>query len=235
MALPVWQGTTTDQQGNIVAGAEVKVVNEATGLDAVLFSDRAGTVGITNPFFADSNGFAQFYTTPGEYRVTSTNTATTDTNTWRYTVLSGTAAIRNTGTASGEVPLNSDLGTAAYKDVNAAGDVWGADNIEYGSNANGEYWKYPDGLLICTYSNSLASQSITFSVDGTFIFDAPVATFPHAFIAAPEVASSGQVIGRVGWTEPSEQTTTTVFVRFITLVSMTEDIKYGYQAIGKWK
>ena len=61
-------------------------------------------------------------------------------------------------------------GTAATLDVNANGDVWGASNVEYGTNANGEYWKYPDGLLICTRSVTPSVTGMTtFSLASTFI------------------------------------------------------------------
>lgn len=82
MANAVWQATITDQSGNVLPGAEVEVVNEATGLSAPLFATRTGT-SKSNPFFADANGFAQFYAAPGLYRITATSAGTGTTITWR--------------------------------------------------------------------------------------------------------------------------------------------------------
>jgi len=91
MALPNWQRTITTTTGDVVPGAEVEVVNEATGLPADLYMSRAGTSAKTNPFFADSSGFAEFYADPGEYRITATGAA--GSQVWRYEVLTGTAAL----------------------------------------------------------------------------------------------------------------------------------------------
>lgn len=101
----------------------------------------------------------------------------------------GTASTKDTGTASGEIPLNSDLGSASTKDsgtlageiplnsdlgssssVDSSGSIWGAGNIESGSNANGQYWKYPNGMLIC--QNKISTSTSTNSTS----------TFPHAFL-----------------------------------------------------
>ena len=73
MTSPVWQATVTDDTGDVLPGAQIDVVIESTGTDATLFSNRAGTTSLSNPFFADSEGFAQFYTEPGAYRITATN------------------------------------------------------------------------------------------------------------------------------------------------------------------
>lgn len=81
MTLSVFQATITDQSGDVQAGAEVEVVNEATGLPATLYSTRGGAA-TTNPMFADADGFAQFYTEPGEYRITATSGVFS--KTWRY-------------------------------------------------------------------------------------------------------------------------------------------------------
>ena len=86
-ALPNWQRTIVTQTGDVVPNAEIKVVVEATGLDAVLFTDRLGTVPLANPFFTGSDGFAQFYVAPGTYRVTATGPA--GSRTWRYEEIFG--------------------------------------------------------------------------------------------------------------------------------------------------
>ena len=69
MALGALQFTCTDRRGNVVGGATVKVYNEATGALASIYSDRAGSTVLGNPFYADADGYAIFYADIGEYRV----------------------------------------------------------------------------------------------------------------------------------------------------------------------
>jgi hypothetical protein len=72
MTLSVFQSSVVNNSGDVQAGAEIEVVNEATGLPADLYSTRAGAV-TTNPMFADADGFFRFYTDAGEYRITATS------------------------------------------------------------------------------------------------------------------------------------------------------------------
>ena len=116
MALPIWQRTITDNQGNVIPSAEVLVVVEATGLEADIFSNRSGTTPRTNPFFTGSDGFAQFYAAPGEYRIEATGP--TGSIVWRWNVLVSDIAIKNTGTGASDVPTNADLGTMSTQNAN---------------------------------------------------------------------------------------------------------------------
>ena len=118
MALPIWQRTITTEAGDVIPGAEVEVVNEATGLAADIFSNRAGTTPRSNPFFTGADGFAQFYVAPGEYRITATGP--TGSITWRWNVLTGDAALmtNNTGSAT--------LGTVAAQNANSVNISGGA-------------------------------------------------------------------------------------------------------------
>ena len=96
MANAIWQATIVDQSGNVLPGAEVTVVDESTGLSAPLFTTRTGTTK-SNPFFADANGFAQFYAAPGLYRITATSSGTGTTMTWRN------VRLIDVGTSAGDV------------------------------------------------------------------------------------------------------------------------------------
>lgn len=107
MANSVWQGTIQNSTGDIVPGAEISVYDEGTGSLAVIYLDIGGTA-LTNPFFSDSSGFAQFYADAGQYRITATETGSGLSQTWRHVRL-GSGGSTDTGTASDEVPLNSDL------------------------------------------------------------------------------------------------------------------------------
>lgn len=107
MANSVWQATIQNAAGDIVPGAEITVIDEGTGLNAVIYSSKAGAA-LTNPFNADTGGFAQFYSGPGEYRITAFDIGTGLTQTfdnWRL----GDAGARDTGTAAGYIPLSEDV------------------------------------------------------------------------------------------------------------------------------
>ena len=185
MALPVWQATVTDDTGDVLPGAQIDVVIESTGTDATLFSNRAGTTSLSNPFFADSEGFAQFYTEPGAYRITATASGGGTTRTWRYVSLFDfDANVIGSGDLYGR---DSILGTVSE----TAGVPTGA-VIESGSNSDGEYTKYADGRVIAT-----ALVTVNFNgdidLDSRRAFDPPV-TFLYDFTAVDGgVGSSANV------------------------------------------
>lgn len=82
MVLGVFQRTIVDNSGDTIGSASVEVRREDNGALAVLFSDRAGTVGADNPFTAGPDGFAQFYLAQGSYRVVATSGGFS--RTWRH-------------------------------------------------------------------------------------------------------------------------------------------------------
>jgi hypothetical protein len=70
MSLAKYNRVVQDTAGNGVSGASIEVRSEVPGQPlAVLFSDRAGTVGLGNPFPADSDGSFGFHTIGGAYQV----------------------------------------------------------------------------------------------------------------------------------------------------------------------
>jgi hypothetical protein len=70
MSLARYNRVVQDANGNGVAGAHIEVRSEISGQPlAALYSDRAGTVAIGNPFDADSNGSFGFHVVGGAYQV----------------------------------------------------------------------------------------------------------------------------------------------------------------------
>jgi len=70
MSLARYNRVVQDANGNGVAGAHIEVRSEIPGLPlAALYSDRAGTIGLGNPFDADSDGVFGFHVVGGSYRV----------------------------------------------------------------------------------------------------------------------------------------------------------------------
>ena len=91
MALARWQATIQDFQGNIVPGASVEVRQEETVGSplAALFADRAGTIPLSNPVIADTEGFVAFHVAGGAYQITASSNNFQ--RQWRFTPI-GTAA-----------------------------------------------------------------------------------------------------------------------------------------------
>jgi hypothetical protein len=202
MANSVWQGTVQDASGNIVTGAEISVYDEGTGTLATIYSDIGGTA-LTNPFFSDSNGFAQFYAAAGQYRITAVEAGSGLNQTFRHVRL-GEAGSVDTGTASDEVPLNSDLtdvlrdsdigqtvaglsspGETSWDSGNLNRDSFGGDS---GSRVSGEAVTTSAILFKIKDSNTTEPSSIT--VTGNFdILNADLTIREAALIPSLSVSS----------------------------------------------
>jgi len=61
----IYQRVVQDATGAIVPSAQYEVFDEGSGLNATIYSDRAGTTTITQPAFADTSGIIQFFIDPG--------------------------------------------------------------------------------------------------------------------------------------------------------------------------
>ena len=112
MSLPAFQTTVVNGTGDILTAATVTVTVESTGAAAVLFSDRNGTIGLGSGGVFSVNGttaFAQFFASPGEYRIEANDAVSGFSETWRYQVLSGTASLVDTGLLTGNVPTANQL------------------------------------------------------------------------------------------------------------------------------
>lgn len=119
-----FQRTIVDASGNIQASPTITVRDASTNALVSLFSNRAGTTGITNPFTGTVDGFAAFYVAGGAYNVTATKGAFTIT--WNYVAV-GTAqeydieGIQDLITAS--IPTSFGDGTALLPSIKHTGDV----------------------------------------------------------------------------------------------------------------
>ncbi len=114
---------------------------------------------------------------------------------------------------------------------------------EYSSNANGEMWKFPNGLMICANTVTLTYQSeATLSVG---------ATFPQAFAGTPPKVSIGmlRIHGGTDVGVTVIRKTSNIYVYWTSTSSVTifctnetessfnagEIMFCSYIAIGKWK
>lgn len=106
--------------------------------------------------------------------------------------------------------------------------------VEYGSNANGKYWRFESGLQICTINDS-ASIDVT-TVSGVLYYGSSTWTFPAAFSEVPAVSAdyfgSAKVLASGG-----TSLTTTYYVSYaIAGASYAASvIDRRHLAIGRWK
>ena len=118
MSLSVWQRNIVTESGDVIPDAEIEVFDAGSSSKPDLFSDPDGNSSITNPFNADSNGFARFYVAGGRYDI-AVNGAVL----WEDVAL-GTAQRRDTGSAPSEVPTNDDANERGFaQQVNSVSDL----------------------------------------------------------------------------------------------------------------
>jgi len=86
------------------------------------------------------------------------------------------------------------ISIASNGDVNfTAGLLAGSSEVaEYGSNANGEYVRFYNGMQICWHEVSLSGEPVTITSGGIYIGTARTWTFPAQFDATPSL--SGEVV-----------------------------------------
>ncbi|KIF56250.1 hypothetical protein [Pseudomonas fluorescens] len=129
------------------------------------------------------------------------------------------------------------LGLTILGTVSQSGGVPTGALMEYGFNANGEYWKFASGLMLCAYSvtfsatiNSPAGSLYT-NAAGNF---GPVTT-PATFASAPKsylsISGGFAIAGTAG-----VPTTTSFgsFIHFCHFAAGATTYRYDLFAIGRW-
>jgi len=124
-----FQRTIVDTAGNIQASPTITVRDATTNALVSLFSNRAGTTGITNPFTGTVDGLAGFYVAGGAYNVTATKGAFTIT--WNFVAI---------GTAQEyDIEGIQDLITSSIPTSFASGTV-SAPSIAHTGDSNTGFW-----------------------------------------------------------------------------------------------
>jgi len=114
-------------------------------------------------------------------------------------------------------------------------EVFDSASVERGSNANGEYVRFPDGTQICwqesEHSNiDIALASATYGYRHANVISW---NYPAAFASASEI--SFLVTGRTGSTAAAYKGTTLAQFFFVAPVSVAADTRYANKiAIGRW-
>lgn len=166
------------------------------------------------------------------FRATATNTGATTIN------LDGVGAVACrtiTGVALPSGYIRTGVDTVASFD----GTYWVLDRqIEYGSNANGEYTRFADGWQICTKRMTGLGPINTALGSGFVSGNISIGAWAAAFSAVPEVSGSGFGTNTHVWSGswPVAPTTTTGGVthlfRFVT--SAATDYALSITAFGRW-
>ena len=125
MSTGYWQRTITNDAGDIIANASVEVREPSADFTGSLVSlvDIDGA-GLSNPFNADSEGFARFGTSPQLVDIRATGSGSQ--RTWRKVAINGTAAVADTTTGPSD-----KTGVARAEDLsNNASWNWHDGNLD---------------------------------------------------------------------------------------------------------
>lgn len=147
------------------------------------------------------------------------------------TTITGTTGVSQCQAGSvgiGDIQASVIVGTTTQSGGLPTGSI-----IERGSNANGEYVKYADGTMICTFA-----QTITLNINtayNTVFFALPSWTYPVAFASNPIASLGAQRTGGVLSTGSGSASTTVASLYVIDYTSTTgQSITLRWFAIGRW-
>ena len=129
------------------------------------------------------------------------------------------------------------LGNAAVGTVSESSGTPTGDIVERGSNANGEFVKFADGTLICTFkSDTVASFTINGSY-GSLYQGVKNFTLPATYTDTNYAVSCRVTYGAgASWSQGYANTTSTVTLQAWDIVSRdgSTNAKVAYLTIGKW-
>lgn len=174
MSLPVFQTTIVNEFGEIIPSPVMTILDESTGQPASLFSDRNGTVplGTNGVFTGGTNGFAQFFTAAGNYRVKAEQASAGFEQTWDFVAMVGDSAFYQVGIGASQIPTNAllpNFGTAAEADVQTSP----TDATPDRAMLNGAFGLGGVGVAIPSNDYNLALTPATYSGAGNSGTNAP--------------------------------------------------------------
>lgn len=129
-----------------------------------------------------------------------------------------------------------------YEDGNLIGGIEGDKVVgsEHGSNANGEYWKYPDGTLICVKKMSI---SVTCNNTWGALYESSeinMGAWSYAFIDIPTISAPAFCCNNYfAWTEGISGTSATAAGKtYLCRATLVDELITGtlhITGIGRWK
>ena len=149
------------------------------------------------------------------------------------TSISGTTGVDKI--QDGSVKVGDIDPTAIVGTVSKSGGIPTGAIIERGSNVNGEYVKFADGRLECSYVEN-TKRTTTIAKGLLYIAYSGAKTFAHEFVAPPTVFAGGDESSYTVGAENPYRLTTTGF-SYILLWGNVPTSRYNsffYTAIGRW-
>lgn len=176
----IWTRFITDTTGAPAVGASVTVF-QSDGITPATIYSTSGGAAKGNPFLTPAGGKAEFYVDAGIYVIQATKDG--QTATWSDEEIGMARRDNNLSDLDSTVTARTNLGlkSAAVADivgtVSESGGIPTGAIIEYGSNANGEYWKFASGLLLMSFAKA---QSYTAGVPVDYTLPATLITTADA-------------------------------------------------------
>ena len=119
-------------------------------------------------------------------------------------------------------------------DMNEIKSVVNSNAVESGSNTNGNYIKYENGVMICWKTTTFNNMVITSQYQGVYYANTGSIAFPQEFIEAPNIIATPHIAG--GGYSMYGGVTGSAFSGFIWKVqSGTISVPLTWIAIGLWK
>jgi hypothetical protein len=262
--LPIVDASATETKKTTALNLQDYILGDATTTDLTKLHEVTASKdelnyvdNVTSPIQTQFNNLGNVTkyivataTTNGDFKINITNTLATN-----MKLLINFPAATN-GASNGRI--STDDG-ANYKDIldfagaNAVatnvqsstrqliynGTAWVLDDLDYGSNANGNYTRYKDGTMICRNRKTV---NTTINTVYSPFYITPFQggqTFPKAFLGGTIPAVSFAVesttnVFSLAATKATNTNTNGIYVASIAS-SATIDFDWGYVAIGKWK
>ncbi|MEJ5061118.1 MULTISPECIES: hyaluronate lyase N-terminal domain-containing protein [unclassified Pseudomonas] len=163
----------------------------------------------------------------------------------RTVMFTGVLTLTHNGTSlilPGAVDIVTAPGDVA-EFINVGGSNWkcllftAAAGTVRGSNANGDYVKYPDGRLECSLNVASVSIAVTTAYSPLFYGQPALWTFPIPFVGAmPYVALTPYSVGKLAWgTRSASVSLASAQFAILDIASATATYQLSYIAIGRWK
>ncbi|QHF50084.1 phage tail protein [Pseudomonas sp. S49] len=127
------------------------------------------------------------------------------------------------------------LGSAAIVDV--VGLMSNNAIIEKGTSAAGDWVKWSDGTMICTFRYT-GSLGINIAYGSVFYGDFPTLAFPQAFVSLPSIAMNVTLPGGGAWVGRQNNGSLTTTGSSIVVSPVTRGattVTMEYIAVGRWK
>ncbi len=140
--------------------------------------------------------------------------------------------------ANGKIPVATAAGAAAMRDivgtVSQSGGVPTGALMERGSNANGEYVRFANGVQVC-WNEAVALASTDAPIAALWMSGQVPWTYPAAFASAPVVLPSRGGSGSgLRWVSLGTVSASTANLYAVSAVSSITGAPIGAAAIGRW-